>query len=506
MIDSAANLPARFDHLYSRLVALAELAHRHRWRVAALGAPIVALVAIGISQWVLLDFPNSGDEYNYLYEAQTFAAGRLWNTPLSPADVFNTNYIVQEPPREFSSFPFGWPIAIAGALVLGLPPWIVNPVLGTLTLALVWALGARLYDGRTGVIAAALVGSSPFFLFNAASYFSHTFCGALLLGAAFVASREERSPPWVPMLVGLLIGWAVVARYLTGVLCGVPIVFWLLRPGVPRVKTMALVAIGGLPWVGALAAYNQAMTGNPLKLTTTALTVSLWFRDGWLLRSADILSAHLLRHLLWTPAVLVPAYVIYLRTAPAATRRGPLDWILVVTIAVLYFYVERGGNQYGPRFHYEAFLFAVIFVAGNLFRADSLQASPPRDRWLFALLAASVILMPISFAVHAAVEHRVVLERMDPFRRAAGLRDAVVLIGDRVGATRSIAAPDLTRNGINPGGPVLYGLHIDTPRHCPGGDLAVPGRAPYLYVWDYANGIGTLTPLECSASATLPPR
>jgi len=29
---------------------------------------------------------------------------------------------------------------------------------------------------------------------------------------------------------------------------------------------------------------------------------------------------------------------------------------------------------------------------------------PERDRWLFALLAASVILMPISFAVHAAVE------------------------------------------------------------------------------------------------------
>ena len=146
----------------------------------------------------------------------------------------------------------------------------------------------------------------------------------------------------------------------------------------------------------------------------------------------------------------------------------------------------------------------MIFVAANVFRADSLQASPPRDRWLFALLAASVVLMPISFAVHAVVEHRVVFERMDPFTRAAGLRDALVLIGDRVGATRSIAAPDLTRNGVNPGGPVLYGLHIDTPRHCPGGDLAVPNRAAYLYVWDYANRVGTLTPLDCSA--TLPPR
>jgi hypothetical protein len=499
MAATPSDLLAR---LYVWIAGLADAAKR-RWRlVGAVGAPVVILTLVAINQLVLLDFPNSGDEYNYIYEAHTFAAGRLWNTPLAPPEIFATNYIVQEPSRTFSSFPFGWPLLIALALAAGLPIWLINPLLGTLTLGLVWWLGTRLYCGRVGVLAAAVVGTSPFFLFNAASYFSHTFCGALLVGAALVASRDDRRQAWVPVLVGLLIGWAVVARYLTGAVCGVPIVLWLLRPGVRRVQTLSFVALGGLPWVLALAAYNQAMTGNPLRVTTTALTVSLWFRDGWLLRSADILSTHLLRHMLWTPPVLVLAYAFYLKAAPPDTRRGPLDWMLAITVFVLYFYVERGGNQYGPRFHYEAFLFAVLFVVANIFQTRDLAAAPARDRWTFALLMASVLVMPVSFVLHARTEHRVIVERMDPYVQvaAAGLRDALVLIGDRVGSTRSIAPSDLTRNGIDPGGPVLYGLDQGDDRPC---DWArrVPDRRLYLYVWDHASGSGGLTPLQCEAAS-----
>jgi hypothetical protein len=497
MSETVSSRDAGLAGLYARLVTLAERVHRRRWLAGAVGGTIVLAGLVAINRFVLLDFPNSGDEYNYIYEARTFAAGRLWNGPQVPPEVFATTYIVQEPTRTFSSFPFGWPLALTAALIAGLPLWIVNPLIGTLSLGLVWALGARLYNPRTGVIAAAIVATSPFFLFNAASYFSHPLCGALLVGAALVASRDDRQV-WVPVLVGFLIGWAVVARYLTGVLGGAPIVLWLLRPGVPRVRTLGLVATGGFPWVLALAAYNQAMTGHPLTLTTTPLTISLWFRQGWPLRSADILSTHLLRHLLWTPAVLVPAYLIYLKSASSEMRRGALDWMLAITVLVLYFYVERGGNQYGPRFHYEAFLFTVIFVVANLFRSESLASVPQRDRWLFGLLLASTLAMPVAFAVHAVVERGVIVERMDPFTRSqqAGLSNALILMGDRVGSERSISPADLTRNGINTDGPVLYGLDQGDDRPCEWA-VRVPGRRPYLYAWDHVRHHGTLTPLSC---------
>ena len=344
-------------------------------------------------------FPNSGDEYAYLYQAQTMAAGRLWNAPIEPAGVFTLNYVVQEPGRVFGSFPVGWPLALAAAIGWACPPWLLNPVLGVLTLGLVWHLGSRLYSPRVGVPAAALVAVSPFFLFNGASYFSHTFCGALLLGAACLAARDDRRPAWVPLAAGLLVGWAVLARYFTGVVCAAPIAFWLLRPGAARARTAAWFALGGLPWVLVLAWYNAMLSGSPWHLTTRPLTVSLWFADRFMLRGADMLATHLLRHLTWTPPALVVAYVVYLRRAPRETRRGLFDWMLVLLAAGLYFYIERGGNQYGPRFHYEAFLFMTVFVAANLFRGARLEDRPARDADLCGMMAASVALMPLVFVL-----------------------------------------------------------------------------------------------------------
>ncbi len=123
-------------------------------------------------------------------------------------------------------------------------------------------------------------------------------------------------------------------------------------------------------------AYNAALSGSPWRLTTTPITVSHWFADGVVLRGADILATHLLRHLLWTPPALVVAYLVYLGAAPRDTRRGLLEWMLMLMAGVLYFYMERGGNQYGPRFHYEAFPFAALFVAANVFRERELSEKP----------------------------------------------------------------------------------------------------------------------------------
>ena len=179
-----------------------------------------------------------------------------------------------------------------------------------------------------------------------------------------------------------------------------------------------------------LIAYNAALSGSPWRLTTTPITVSRWFADGVVLRGADILATQLLRHLLWTPPALVVAYLVYLGAAPRDTRRGLLEWMLMLMAGVLYLYVERGGNQYGPRFHYEAFPFVALFVAANVFREREFSEKPPRDQWLFALLAVSVMVMPLWFLTHAAVERQVIRERMDPYTMAAaaGLHDALVLI------------------------------------------------------------------------------
>ena len=488
---------ARLGDFYASCLRGADVLHRHRRAASLFGAPLVTLLLVAINQLVLLDFPNSADEYVYLYQARLLAAGHLSMATVASPELFAFNYIVQEPVRTFGSFPPGWPLALALALALRVPAWLVNPALGALTLGLVWTLGARLYTPRVGVLAAALVAASPFFAFNAASYFSHTFCGALLLGAACLAAREDRTPAWVPVAIGLLVGWAVLARYLTGVVCAVPIVLWLLRPGVRRAHHLVLIVLGGLPWIAVLMAYNTALSGSPWQLTMTRLTASKWFADGVMLRGADILVTQTLRYVLWTPPALVLAYLVYL-WAGRDTRRGAIQWLPVLMAGILYFYVERGGNQYGPRFYYETFPCLAIFVAANVFREGEFGAKARRDQRLFALLAASMALMPIAFAAHAAVESQVIRERMDPYRMvaAARLQQALVLIGGRVGTVRSMAAFDLTRNDLAHQGSVLYGLDEGAPAHC-APRARIAGRTIYLYAWDLAASRGVLRRLQC---------
>lgn len=483
---------------YDTALRSADWCLQHRRAMWLGGAPMVTLALVAIGWLVLLRFPNSGDEYAYVYQAETLARGRLWNAAPALPDVFAFNYIAQAAGREYSTFPVGWPLLLALAVAAHVPMWLVNPVLGTTSLWLIATLGGRLHTRRIGVLAAGITLISGFFLFNAASYFSHTFCSVLVLAAACLATRDDRARWWVPAAIGWLLGWAVLARYFTAVVCAIPILVLVLKRRQGVASTLAWCAVGGLPWVIVLAAYNQGLNGSPWHLTTLPSTVGLWFAPKFLGRGADILATQALRFVWWTPPALLFVYVYYLARAVPGVRRGLIDWMPALMAAALYCYIERGGNQYGPRFYYETFPFLVIFTTACVFREDRFAEKSPRDRRIFAVLALSLLVMPLSFLLHAVIEHRVVAERSDPYKMvaAAGVAEAVVLLRNRVGSARSMAARDLTRNGIDHDASVLYGLELDPVTNC---DVAAayPGRALYLYWWDAPNGGGVLQPLPC---------
>ena len=135
--------------------------------------------------------------------------------------------------------------------------------------------------------------------------------------------------------------------------------------------TLALVALGALPWVLVLAGYNDALSGSPWRLTTLGETYGNWFRQKWVMRGFDILGNQLLRYVLWTPPLLVFLYLLGLRRRPTAATA--LDWMPVVVALAFFPYMNRGGNQYGPRFYYEAFPFLALAVTAAVFRDDRLQ-------------------------------------------------------------------------------------------------------------------------------------
>ena len=485
------------DRAYRACLALADWCGRHRLLVGAIGAPVYVLILVGVGSLALQRFPNSSDEYAYLYQAATLAEGRFSNAAPPVPEAFAFNYITQRGDRVFSTFPPGWPLALALASGLHMPAWLVNPVCGALSLVLVWALASELHGTRIGPLAAALLASSGFFVFNAASYFSHTFCGLLLLAAAWSAAVAGRRPALGPLLTGFFIGWAVLTRYFSGVLCGIAVAALLVsRTRRDHRRALALMVAAGAPWVLFLLAYNAALSGTPWRLTTLDVTVSPWFARGFAMRGLDILATQLLQFILWTPPALLGAYLWSLHRAARSPGTHVLDWVFVATALALVFYINRGGNQYGPRFYYEAFLFLVVFTAGQLFRADDLAQADRGTRRVFAAVALSVALVPPLMVWRAVQFHVVITERRDVFARVADeqLTDAIVLLAGRVGTARSMDVRDLTRNGIGYSGSVLYALDGTPSENCALA-AAYPRRSIYRYTWDPVERRGRLSPI-----------
>jgi len=537
---AAAVAVDRFDRFAARPRAAA------LWLAAA-----STLVALAVAFGVLQRFPNSGDEYASVFQARTYAIGRLWVAAPPLPEFFETSYVFVDNGRAFGVFPPGWPLVLAAASRLGIPEWAVNAALGGLTIWLVFVLGRRLGGDREGLAAALLVAVSPFFLFNAASHFAHTSCGLFVLIGVLAAVRyAESARPADALTLGAAVGAAVLTRYYTGILCAIPMAVIVARPARRAVRALPWIVAGGAPFAAFLLYYNHELSGSAWRLSLSGVSLYFdhWFAPNWFLRGFDMLATHLLRYLLWTPpafifvAIALAAGMLRQRSAgPVGPRiganrscRGALALATLALAAGMFPYTDRGGNQYGPRYYYEAFPLLAIFVVSALgARLRAGVAGPVRGRagvpvsggeagpvsggagapagWssdaaarrLAGLLAVSLVLVVPLAAWHGYDEWRVIRERSDVFAQVgrAGPRRAVVLLSGRVGHRRSMAATDLTRNGIAWDAAVLYALDRG-PENARLSE-AYPDRAFYRYVYDHAAGSGRLEPVaRAKAGAT----
>ena len=166
------------DRITAKIVSYIE--NRTNWWTAVI---VVTAILLPLSAaWFVLDrFPNSGDEYSYLFEARTLAGFRLWEAPpvlgsdLIPYRTWILDF------KWVSQYPPGWPMVLAGGLLLGLPAWMMNALLGGASVAALVALCRRVGDRSATVVAVALFTLTPFFVMNAASYFPHVFSSLLIL-------------------------------------------------------------------------------------------------------------------------------------------------------------------------------------------------------------------------------------------------------------------------------------------------------------------------------------
>ena len=458
------------------------------------GFVLVAAVTSLIGWLVLLHFPNSGDEYCYLYQADTFLAGRFSNTPHPLQAFFATSHVIARNGHLFSVFPPGFPAVIAVAARLGLPAWAINPLLSGGLFVVVFFLTRRVTaDGATAALTSLTLAWSSYFLMTGASFFSHTACAFFVVGAMLAMLRMADGSAWSAALAGFLAGMAVIVRYYTPMLCLLPLTIVLLRERRWRTEYLWAVA-GAVPPLAFLLVFNRAVTGNALVLGKGGVSQydELWFDHGFWHRGPEFMVAHLWDLTVWTPPALLLAYLLFLRTTPLKSRLGAVGAGFACLVIGLLPYINRGGNQYGPRFYFDGFPLLVIGALAALFGTTPFAGRTRLARRLIYLFFVGLLAhVPVAIH-HLRTRHEDVVERLDVARQvdAAHLEHALVFVTTPVGTARPMPATDYIRNGLTFDTSVLYALDRGAENRQL--EAYYPDRGCYTYSYDPHARAGSL--------------
>ena len=388
---------------------------------------LVVFVALGLAGAVagLRAFPNSGDEYNYLFEAATFQAGRLWN-PLPPVDyVFSFFHIAEKEGKWLSLFFPGWPLILAGVTGLHLPSFVASPALALLLLLVFARLTSLLAGPAAALLGAALMSCCPFFLFNGASYFSHvpTALFAVLFVLCGVYFLRTGTALWA-FSAGAALGAVGVIRPYTVFALVIPCAVELLLRGDRRhYGRIPLVLLGGLPFLAGLLLYDNAVTGSPW------LTVEAWalpqiyiglrpINEYGTTLSLIITTRMTLRHFFelgqWTSPLLCLLYPVAWLWKWWRRRIAFYDFIFPALVMSYLIFYDFGGNQYGPRFYFDAYPFLVLTVVSAAAAWFAEQRSDLAQAGVAAALAGALIMAVGAYPALAYQFHRIVTERMEP--------------------------------------------------------------------------------------------
>ena len=420
------------------------------------------LTAVLLNGKILEEFPNSSDEYAYLLQADMFSRGKLWERAHDLPDFFYHINIAQHDGIMVSRFPPGWPLILSGAFEIGLNPALVNPVLGVIALAILYFFAARYYSPRVALWSVVAVGLTGYYLFNAASYFSHISC--LLVTVLFVFNvylYKEKSNFIYGLLAGFFIGFVMIIRYYTAVLIFIPFLVYLFVE--LRWKVIPLfvwMGIGALPCLSYLLWYNYSITGNSL------LPVTVWaypaeqlgfVKGHTFLQGVEHFLRRTLMFVYWCSPGLLILYVVFLWRkikSPAERLLRPEDYAFVMLTIGYFFYYQIGGNQYGPRFMFEGFPFLVVFVVSKVFEK--------KEKWAMALLLASIALAIVKLPFIADREALVVDQRQDMYDlvQEQKLRNAIVFVASPTSPVRPMPTGDLTRNDPKFMNDVIYVLEL----------------------------------------------
>ena len=447
------------------------------------------IFSLVISVVIFQDSIVSSDEWSYLIQAHIFSHGRLAVPSPVQREFFDHVHIVNNG-RYYSKYPPGWPFLLALGVFLGVPR-LVNPLLGAGTLLLLYAIGKKLYTPQIALLAALFALVSPYFLFNTASYFSHTaslFFVALLV---FLLMRgcEESSSRYF-FLAGLSGSASFLVRPFDQCAVLIPIGLFL---GVSLLRKhlgahhVAWFGLGHLHGLLLFLFYNMLQNGHPL---VTGYHVAdqwmeRWFGPALWMWAYNV--SYLWKLLTWSfPGLPILALYAFFVPAPERVKRwetglASIFFALIAAYATIAF---PEGPGYGPRYYYSGFLAIPLLGAKGCAR---LFETSPR-RLLIPLLIGAVLLhggMVLPSA--STLAYKAIYAQNDFARQVQQINPGPALVF-LARDPETWQAP--TRNTIDFRSHTVYA--IDMGEQNSRLMEAYPGRRYFLYQYDHQSGRAVL--------------
>ena len=440
---------------------------RHFLTVVIALSVVTLIVLLLIATFVLQQFPNSGDEYSYLFQAHTFASGRLWNE-LPPLERFFTlNWIVEKDGKWVSLYPLGWPGLLTLGSLLGLPEWMINPILASLSIVVLILLAQRLEGTTVALVAALMLATTPFFLFNAASYFTHLSVSLAALVLAYFCVRFCASGKAIDaLLMGGALGVIGVIRYYSSILFfGSLLIFFLCTSPPKRLRMFLWIFCGAAPFLIMLLLYNHAITGQALQNTMQwgfaelhIASVGSFANMTFLHNAVKKISENIRELIMFSSFFLLILYGFSLFVKASKRALQFYDFFFIAFVLGYALFPFGAGNQYGPRYYYDAFPFLILtVVSGAHHLISSTKAHTARHVTVHALMI-TVILSLCSLPFVSLYTYKVIDERRDVFKlvETQGLKNAVVVLSNGTGVLWPMDSSDLVRNGISIDGEVIF--------------------------------------------------
>ncbi len=346
---------------------------------------VLATAAFGVLLYISRDvnggIPHVPDEVSYVFQAKILASFHLTASipsPKSAFDFFYPSLLVDSGGRWASIYPFGHPLMLSIGELVG-AVWLIPPLLGALSILLIYRVGKRIHGPHVGVVAALLLAFSPFFQMTASNLMSHNTAMFYLLASLFFITAGWKRGSLAYGLGGVFFGLLLNTRPLTAAALVPPFAFLFVSDfALGRGQRMAVIrrsfafAAGVLLMIGAMYLYNLGTTGSLSSgygNNSSLETVIGFGNKNSLARGLENDQAQLSALL---PSLNGWPLFIGLALVPLPFLLGSRNrWDIFLLLAALFAMgvwtlYESSGLMHGPRYWFEAVPFLMLLSARGL--------------------------------------------------------------------------------------------------------------------------------------------